>query len=119
MAQKNRTREVTIVDDSGKFNAFFKKFTNTDEEFDLEGLSALRKILSNEKAKLLHTIKTKNPGSLYHLSKLTNRDFKSIVQDVKLLERFGFVDMVSESTGKRQRLKPIIAVDTLTITFKV
>ena len=64
MAQRTKTREITIVDKAGTFNTFFKRFSGEQEEYDFEGLSALRKLLSNQKAKILHTIKTKNPNFL-------------------------------------------------------
>ena len=78
------------------------------EDYDFEGLSALRKILSNEKARLLNTIKTQSPNSIYKLARILGRDFKSVSNDIKLLERFGFIDMISEKTGNRERLKPVL-----------
>ncbi len=118
MAQKAKTREITIVEEGGTFSTFFKRFASEQKEFDFEGLSALRQLLSNEKARMLHTIKEKNPDSIYHLSKLLGRDFKSVSSDIKLLERFGFIDMVSEKTGNRERLRPILAVDSIYIHIK-
>ena len=120
MAEKTKTREITIVDKSGRFNTFFKKLSlSAEEEFDLEGLSALRRLLSDEKAKLLYTIKSKSPNSIYQLAKLLQRDFKSVSQDIKLLERFGFIELVKEKTKNRIRHKPIIAVDNVLINLKI
>lgn len=119
MAQRTKHREVTIVDKSGSFNVFFKKFTGEKSEYDFEGISALRKLLSNERARLIHVIKENKPDSIYKLAKFLGRDFKSVIEDIKLLERFGFLEMVSERTGKRERLKPILVVDTVTITIKI
>ncbi|HLC53188.1 MAG TPA: ArsR family transcriptional regulator [Candidatus Nanoarchaeia archaeon] len=119
MAQKTKTREITIVDKGGAFNTFFRKLTGEEREYDFEGLSALRKLLSNERARLLHAIKVKHPKSLYELAKLVGRDFKSVQEDMHLLERFGFIEMVAEKTGKRRRLKPNIVVDTITIHIKI
>ena len=119
MAQKYKTREITITEKAGAFDAFFKRFAGEKKEYDFEGLTALRRLLSNEKARLLHTIKTKSPKSLYALAKLLQRDFKSVVEDIKLLERFGFIDMISEKTGNRERLKPIVVVDSLYISITV
>lgn len=118
MASKIKSREITIVDESGAFTSFFKKLTGDSKDYDFEGISALRKLLSNEKARLLHTIKTKKPNSIYNLAKTLNRDFKSVSEDIKLLQRFGFIEMISEHTGKRERLKPTLAIDTLNITIK-
>ena len=119
MALKSKTRDITITDDSGAFSTFFRRFSSDSQEFDFEGLSALRKLLSNQRARLLHVIKTKKPGSIYALAKLLGRDFKSVFSDIKLLERFGFLEMVSEKTGKRERLKPILVSDTIHINIKV
>lgn len=119
MATKTKTREVTIVDKAGAFETIFKKFSEEKEDYDFEGLSTLRKLLSNEKARLLNTIKTKNPNSIYDLAKMLKRDFKSVSNDIKLLERFGFLDMLSEKTGKRMRLKPIVVVDSININIRV
>jgi len=119
MASKSKTREITIIDESGSFQSFFKKLTGDSKDYDFEGLAALRKLLSNEKARLLHVIKTKKPNSIYNLAKILNRDFKSVSEDIKLLQRFGMIEMISEHTGKRERLKPIIVIDTLTIHLKI
>src|SRR3989344_853995 len=105
MAKKNRIREINIVDDEGVFTSFFKKFTHESNEFDFDSLSSLRKLLSNEKARILYMIKTKKPSSIYNLAKLLSRDFKSVSEDIKLLERFGFIEMIAERTGKRERLR--------------
>lgn len=119
MAKKSRIREINIVDKGGTFSSFFKMMSGETNEYDYEGLSALRKILSNEKARLLNTIKTKTPNSIYHLAKLLGRDFKSVSDDIKLLERFGFIDLISEKTGNRERLKPVLAIDALTINIRL
>lgn len=119
MASKTKTREITLVDRGGTFSTFFKKITGEDSEYDFNSLSALRKFLQKEKIKLIHTIKTRHPKSMYELAKLLSRDFKAVNEDVKLLERFGFIEMIAEKTGKRKRLKPIIVIDTINITVKI
>ncbi len=119
MASKTRTRDVTITESGGTFSMFFKRFGSSESEYDFKSLSILRKLLSNEKARMMHIIKTKKPVSIYNLAKILKRDFKSVMTDVKLLERFGFVDFISEKSGKREKLRPVLAVDTLYINFKI
>lgn len=119
MAQKTKTREIFIVDKSGAFNTFFKKWTHNQDEYDFEGLTSLRRLLSNEKAKMLYIIKKQKPNSIYQLAKILKRDFKAVSSDIKLLERFGFIDMISEKTGKRERLKPSLVVDNIIINIKI
>lgn len=118
MAEKSKTREITIIDEGGAFHALLKRFTGS-KDYDFEGIAFLRKLLSNEKARLMHTIKTKKPGSIYELAKMLERDLKSVNNDVKLLEKFGFIEMIAEKTGKRARLKPILSVDSMHITIKL
>ncbi len=119
MAPKTKTREITVVDEGGTFNTFFKKFLGEKAEYDFEGITALRRLLSNQKARVLHIIKTKNPDSIYKLAKILKRDFKSVSDDIKLLERFGFIDLIAEKSGKRERLRPIIVVDSISIKIQV
>ncbi|MCH7568201.1 MAG: ArsR family transcriptional regulator [Nanoarchaeota archaeon] len=119
MAKKTKTRDITIVDEKGAFSILFKRFSGDKKEYDFEGLSALRHLLSNEKARLLHVIKTKKPKSIYALARILERDFKTVSDDIKLLERFGFLDLISEKTGKRERLRPVIVVDSIKIEIKV
>jgi predicted transcriptional regulator len=115
MAQKTRVKEITITEDRGTFSSFFKKFSGDKNDFDFKGLASLRSLLSNEKARIIHIIKSKNPKSIYEVAKLTNRDFKSVSEDIKLLEEFGLLDLIKETTGKRERLKPVAIIDVLKI----
>lgn len=121
MSSKTKTREITIVNERGTFATLLGKLygEETHAEYDFKGLGALRKALSNEKARLLHVIKQKNPSSIYHLAKLLGRNFKSVSDDIKLLERIGFIDLVTEKTGKRNRFKPVISVDTIWFQIKL
>ncbi len=119
MAQRIKTREITLTEDKGTFSLLFKRLYGESDEYNFEGLASLRKVLSNEKARLLHVIKTKSPASIYKAARLVNRDFKSVSQDLKLLERFGFIDFVKETSGKRVRLKPVLAIDSLKIEIKI
>ena len=119
MAQRSKTREITIVGNEGAFSTFFRKFYGEEKEYDFEGLETLRKLLSNEKARILHTIKIKKPSSIYELAKILKRDFKSVSDDIKLLDKFGFIDLVSEKSGKRERLRPVLVVDSMYINLKI
>ncbi len=115
---KTKTREITIVQSKGALS-IFKKQGSSKKDYDFEGISALRQLLSNEKARILNIIKTQNPGSIYDLAKRLGRSFKSVSDDVKLLKRFGFIEIIEEKTKNRIRHKPEIVVDTITIHIRV
>ncbi len=118
MGEKTKTREITIIDEGGAFNAFFRKLTG-EKSYDFNSIADVRKILSNEKARLLHIIKTKKPKSIYALAKQAGRDFKAVSDDIKLLEKFGFIDLLAEKSGKRERLKPVLVIDTINLSIKI
>ncbi len=119
MAKEPKTRNITLGIESGTFTGIFRRLRGEKKEYEFSGISALRQLLSNERARLLHTIKTKKPTSIYHLSKILSRDFKSVRNDVKLLERFGFLELDALRTGKREMLKPILSVDKVIITVNL
>ena len=117
MAQKTKIREVSIHESHGVFSILRR--LGVKEEYDFTGLSALRQILSNEKARILDVIKNQKPGSIYKLAKILGRDFKSVQVDIKLLERFGFIELIEEKTKNRIRHRPEIVVDTVVINIRV
>jgi predicted transcriptional regulator len=112
------TREITIKESKGAFS-LFKKTNKDKENYDFSGISALKQVLSNEKARILSVIKEEKPSSLYDLAKKLNRNFKSVYGDVKLLERFGLIELIKEKTKNRIKYKPVIISDNITIHLKI
>ena len=119
MAKITKTMDINIVDEGGAFTTFFNKIIGEHSEYDFEGLSALRHLLSNEKDKILYFIRLKKPNSIYQLAKMLKRDFKAVNDDIKLLEKFGFIDLIAQKTGKRERLKPVLVVDSVHINITI
>lgn len=115
---KTKIREITIKESKGAFS-IFKSSGVSKESYNFSGILALRQLLSNEKARILDTIKTEKPISIYDLAKKLNRGFKSVNDDIKLLERFGFIELIPEKTKNRTRHKPIIIVDKITIHLEI
>jgi len=111
---KTRVREVFLKESEGTFS-----FLKSKGNYNFDGLSSLRKLLSKERAKLLDTIKYKQPTSIYNLSKILNRPFKAVMDDVKLLERFGFIEFIKETHNGRRRHRPKIVVDEIMVHLKI
>lgn len=118
MAQRTKTREITIKESQGAF-ALFRRARLSKKDYDFSGILALRQLLSNEKARILHVIKSQQPDSIYRLAKILGRNFKSVSDDIKLLERFGFIELIAEKTKNRVRHKPEIVVDNILINIKL
>lgn len=117
--RKQRIRNINLYITPGTFKAIFKRFKGEKKDYDFSGITDLRKMLSNEKARILHVIKNKEPESIYTLARLLKRDFKSVRDDIRLLERFGFIEMRAEYKGKRRRLRPRVLVDKLNISINI
>jgi len=113
------TKKTRIFEISIKGTGFVSKLKGDKEDYDFSDLKLLRNILSNEKGRILHTLKSKKPDSIYQLAKILNRDLKSIRKDVAALHRFGFIDFTSVKTGKRVSHKPELAVETMEFILKL
>jgi len=111
---KLKTKTINLYITPGSFYFLFRR---AQEGYDFNELSELRQLLSNEKAKLLNIIKSKSPESMYHLAKLSGRDFKSVKKDLAVLKRFGLIDFEHKEKGKRKMLKPVIAIDKLQVNI--
>lgn len=115
---KSKTREIIIQESKGTFT-LFKKASIDKKNYDFEGLNSLKRLLGNEKARLLHAVKHSKPASIYELAKKLGRTFKSVSDDLKLLERYGFIDFVEEKKNNRTRHRPEIVVDNIVITINI
>lgn len=118
MAQKKRTK-VRYVDINVNKGGFVAKLIGTKKSHDFSDVKILRNLLSNEKARILYILKNAKPHSIYSLSKLLGRDFKSVREDIKVLERFGFIEFHSEKVGKRESLMPVLVVEELQIIISI
>lgn len=114
--EKTKIREISIIQSKGAFSIFKP---GTSKNYNFEDVSSLRQILSNEKARILNTIKIQNPSSIYELAKQLGRNFKAVSEDIKILKKFGFIELKEEQSKGRKRLRPVIVVDTITILVKL
>lgn len=120
MAKNERTGNIDIRLKHGAFTSLFRRLTTEGKSYgglDFSDIAALRQLLSNEKARMLYTLKNRSPSSIYELAKILGRDFKSVRNDLELLRHFGFVRFIAESRGKRKKLKPVINLDKIQLTI--
>lgn len=117
MAKQIKTRTITIVEKEGTFSTIFHRIKGSSKKNS--EISSLRQLLSNEKARLLDMCKTKQPASIYELAKLLGRDFKAVRHDIKLLEEFGFIELISSIKQGRERLRPVVDADKVIITINL
>ena len=116
MAQKRR---IKYIDVNVKKDSFISKLAGNSKSYTSSNVKSLKNLLSGEKARILYTIKFESPKSIYSLSKSLNRDFKSVSEDVRLLEKFGLIELKSVKTGKRKSLEPRLSAEKLQITINI
>ncbi len=78
-------------------------------------IEAFRKALTPKRLELLHTIKSRAPGSLRELAELTKRDVKNVSDDVKYLEQVGLV----ERCGRGRATRPTIGYDAIALEIAI
>lgn len=81
-------------------------------------LEAIRKVLTEKRLELLHTIKDQQPDSVYELSKIVKRDLKNINSDLELLRDMGLVSMSKARKG-RERVIPRVNYDKIQLEIGV
>lgn len=116
MANTIKTKTITLSEKEGTFSTIFSRFKGNKSSSDI---SNLRQLLSDERARLIHVIKTKKPDSIYELAKILGRDFKAVRYDIRLLESFGLVELISTHKKGRELLTPVIDIDQLNITINL
>lgn len=110
-------KNISVSLKEGTFSSIFHKIKGDSKNINDSEIANIRHILSNEKARLLHIAKTKKPESIYGLAKLLGRDFKSVRHDIKILEQFGFIELVASHKKGRELLMPIVDADQVVITI--
>jgi len=117
--EKSREIDLSIRPSRGTFSILFRRFGITHPAEGLSELAILRSILSNEKARILHAIKSQKPDSVYGLARLLGRDFKAVSRDVRLLEHFGIIRLEREKKGNTTRLRPVLDTDVFKLTIRL
>ncbi len=76
------------------------------------------KTLTPKRLELLHSIKEKQPQSVYELAGLMNRDLKNVTQDLVFLERLSLVEL-KKTKDKRSKTTPSVKYDKILLEIVV
>jgi predicted transcriptional regulator len=88
------------------------------EGISFENIEAMRKILSEERLRILKTIKKEHPKSIYELAKLLNRDIKNTFNDVQFLAQIGLIELKKTKEG-REKTIPKVNYDRILLEIPV
>lgn len=88
------------------------------EGISFENLEAMKKVLSEERLRILKTIKKDHPESIYKLAKMLHRDIKNTFDDVQFLAKMGLIELKKTKDG-REKTTPIVNYDKILLEIPV
>jgi predicted transcriptional regulator len=88
------------------------------EGISFENIEAMRKILSEERLRILKTVKKEQPKSIYELAKLLKRDIKNTFDDVQFLAKIGLIELKKTREG-REKTVPRVNYDRILLEIPV
>ncbi len=88
------------------------------EGVSFESLEAMRKVLTEERLKILKTIRKEHPASIYELAKLLGRDRKNTFDDVQYLAQVGLIDLKKTKDG-REKTTPRVNYERILLEIPV
>ncbi|MEK6527796.1 MAG: ArsR family transcriptional regulator [Nitrospirota bacterium] len=123
---KNRNIKISIKSQEQLFKEVkevFKKLERGEKVKKHEGISfgnleAMKKVLTEERLRILKTIKKDHPQSIYALAKMLHRDIKNTFDDVQFLAKMGFIELKKAKEG-REKTTPIVTYDKILLEIPV
>lgn len=88
------------------------------ESISFESLDAMRKVLTEERLRILKTIKKEHPKSIYELAKMIHRDIKNTFNDVQFLSEAGLIELEKTKDG-REKTTPHVNYDKILLEIPV
>jgi len=83
-----------------------------------ESLKTMRKFITDERLRILKSIKKNKPESIYALAKLLRRDTKNVSDDVHYLSELGLIEIKKTKDG-RQKTKPVVEYEKILVEIMV
>lgn len=124
---KVRNIKITIKSDA----EFFKEVKNVwkkleqgekvkkHEGISFESLETMRKVLTEERLRILKIIKKYHPGSIYELAKILKRDTKNVSDDVHYLAELGLIEIEKGKSNGREKTTPVVNYDKILLEIPV
>ncbi len=67
-----------------------------------ESMKAMRSFITDERLRILRTIKKYSPESIYELAKILKRDTKNVSDDIHFLSDLGLIEIKESKDGRRK-----------------
>ena len=83
-----------------------------------ESLDAMRKVLTEERLRIVKAIRKNHPASIYELAKILRRDVKNTFDDVQFLAQAGLVEL-KKTKDIREKTTPKVDYDKIVLEISV
>lgn len=83
-----------------------------------ESIKSMRRFITDERPRILKTIKKYNPESIYELAKILKRDLKNVSDDVHYLSELGLIEIQKTKEG-RNRTRPVVDYEKILVEISV
>jgi predicted transcriptional regulator len=83
-----------------------------------ENLDAMRKVLTEERLKIVKAIRKNHPTSIYELAKILRRDVKNTFDDVQFLAQAGLVEL-KKTKDIREKTAPKVDYDKIVLEISI
>lgn len=88
------------------------------EGISFTNLDVMRKVFTEERLRILKTIKKDHPSSIYELAKILERDIKNTFDDVQYLAEMGLIELKKSKVG-REKITPLVNYDKILLEIPV
>jgi len=88
------------------------------EAIYFESLDAMRKVLTEERLRIVKIIKKEHPASIYALAKILGRDVKNTFDDIQFLAEAGLVEL-RKTKDVREKTTPEVNYDKILLEISV
>ena len=79
----------------------------------------MRKVLTEERLRILKIIKKYHPGSIYELAKILKRDTKNVSDDVHYLAELALIEIEKGKSNGREKTTPVVNYDKILLEIPV
>jgi len=83
-----------------------------------ESMKAMRSFITDERLRILRTIKQYSPDSIYALAKILKRDTKNVSDDIHILSNLGLIE-IEESKDGRKKTTPKVNYQKILVEIPV
>ncbi len=84
-----------------------------------ENIDAFRRVLTEKRLTLLHTVKQSKPESVHELARLLGRDIKNVSDDLKYLAELGLVSLDNAAVGSERRVTPRVGYEKIRLEISI